>query len=66
MSASVYMACNKEARSVSHSTVRLPLDTPAEETPRALGGSMLVLAKSSLPLYAIRQQEQEPAALPQD
>lgn len=65
MSASVYLACSKATRNVSHGTVRLTLDTQASDAPRAPEGGMLILGRSSLPLYAIRQQDTETDTAPQ-
>ncbi|BEV70919.1 MULTISPECIES: hypothetical protein [unclassified Paludibacterium] len=61
MSASVYMACSNATRGVTNNTVRLTLDAPGPDAPRALQGGMLILGKASVPLYAIRQQEPEDA-----
>jgi hypothetical protein len=66
MSASVYMACSRATRSIGHGTARLALDTPEPDTPRALEGGMMILARASLPLYAIRQQDAETEAVRQD
>jgi len=60
MSASVYLSCTNAVRTVSSSNVRLTLDPARQQEPREVPqGGMLILRKSSMPLYAIRQQETE-------
>jgi hypothetical protein len=62
MSASVFLSCNATARSVPRSTVTLTLDRPsAENTPDERRGGILIMNKSSLPLYAISQPDSETA-----
>jgi hypothetical protein len=60
MSASVYLSCTTAAQTVPTATVRLTLDPAREQGQHDLSqGRMLILSKSCLPLYAIRQQETE-------
>lgn len=60
MSASVYLSCSQNARSVAGGTVRLTLDTrSAGGKPAEPHGDMLIVAKASMPLVAIRQTEVE-------
>ncbi|TDR79738.1 hypothetical protein [Paludibacterium purpuratum] len=64
MSASVYLACHNATRGVANNTARLTFDAPGPDTPRALDGGILILGKTSVPLYAIRQQEPEDVGTP--
>lgn len=65
MSASVFLSCTTAARTVSSSTVRLTLDPARKDGEREMPqGGMLILSKSSLPLYAIRTQETEVLSTP--
>lgn len=60
MSASVYLACKNATNGVSNQSAPLVAEPHDDEAPRALRG-MLILGKTSVPLYAIRQAEAEPA-----